>query len=247
MMRGCIHEAEKAPGPVLNQPADGYRYCLDPFLLADFSAPNVSGRILDMGCGVGVAGLVVAWLREDVSIIGVEIQERLFEYARRNVEESGLADRVELLHGDFQEISRFIAPGSVSAVISNPPFLSPGACRVSEHTERAIARNGICGGAEDVITSAADMLEPGGKIFLVYPAHRWEELSAWLKDADFKPRRVRFVHPRCESESYILLVEAELYGGERMEISDPLIIYDENDAYTHEVGKLFAKISPQCY
>jgi tRNA1(Val) A37 N6-methylase TrmN6 len=79
------------------------------------------------------------------------------------------------------------------------------------------------------------------------------ELETRLRDTGFQAKRIRYVHPRRASEAYIVLVEADLHGGEEgeggagPEISPPLVIYDENDEYTSEVGKLFAKISPQCY
>jgi len=234
-------------GLVLEQPSDGYRYCLDPFLLADFVVPKSSERILDMGCGVGVVGLVLARLWDDISIIGVEIQQRLVGFARENIEKNGLTDRVQVLHGDFREITHFTAPGSVDAVISNPPFQPLGTGRISINSEVAVARHEMCGGVGDVIEGASAVLEEGGRIFLVYPADRWTRLSALLEDAGFRTKRIRFVHPRPQVAAHIVLVEAESCTERGLEIVEPLTIYDENGEYTNEVGKLFAKLSPHCY
>jgi len=235
-------------GPVLEQPSDGYRYCVDPFLLADFFVPRGGPeRILDMGCGVGVVGLVIARLWRDVSIVGVEIQRRLFEYARRNAVMSGLTDRVEVLHGDFREISRFIPPGTVTSVVSNPPFRPIGAGRISRHREAAVARHEIYGGVTDVIEGAAAVLGEGGRIFLVYPARRWMWLSHRLSDAGFRPTRIRFVHPRPNAAAHLVLAEAAFRTGGASETLPPLVIYDGNGEYSEEVGKLFAKLTPHCY
>lgn len=234
-------------GLVLEQPSDGYRYCLDPFLLADFVVPKSSERILDMGCGVGVVGLALARLWDDISIIGVEIQQRLVDFARENIEKSELTDRVQVLHGDFREIVRFIAPSSVDAVISNPPFQPLGTGRISKNSEVAVARHEMCGGVRDVIEGASAVLEEGGRISLVYPADRWARLSVLLEDAGFGAKRIRFVHPRPNIRAYIVLVEAEYCTEKELEVVAPFNIYDENGKYTNEVGKLFAKLSPHCY
>jgi len=41
---------------ILRQPERGYRYSLDPFLLADFCRPRPKERILDLGAGVVKGG-----------------------------------------------------------------------------------------------------------------------------------------------------------------------------------------------
>ena len=203
--------------------------------------------MLDMGCGVGVVGLIVAWFWDDVSIIGVEIQQRLVECARKNAEKSGLFDRVEIFYGDFRDISRFVTPGSITAVVSNPPFLPLGTGRINRNNAVAVARHEIYGGVGEVIAGASVVLEEGGRLFLMYPASRWMRLSMVLKDAGFTPKRIRFVHPRRNTDAHIVLVEAKYRKGEELEVITPLIIYDENDQYTNEVGKLFAKLSAHCY
>ncbi|MBN1881781.1 MAG: methyltransferase [Deltaproteobacteria bacterium] len=234
-------------GLVLEQPSDGYRYCLDPFLLADFVIPKDAERILDVGCGVGVIGLVIAWLWKNVSIVGVEIQRRLFDFARDNTEKNDLSDRVEMLHGDFREISRFISSGSITSIVSNPPFQPIGTGRISKNSEAAVARHEMCGGVGDFIEAATAVLGKGGGIFLVYPAHRWTRLSAQLEDAGFGPKRIRFVYPRPKAAAHLVLVEAEYRKEHELEMSTPLVIYNENGEYTKEVGKLFAKLSTHCY
>ena len=247
MARRCEEGAVPVCGLVLEQPSDGYRYCLDPFLLADFVIPKRTERMLDMGCGVGVVGLVIAWLWADVSIAGVEIQRRLFECARKNAEKSGLSDRVKIYHGDFREISHTITPGSVTAVVSNPPFQPLGTGRINRNCEAAVARHEICGGVRDVIESASVVLEKRGRIFLMYPADRWPQLSVLLSNAGFKVKRIRFVHPRPNVAAHIILVEAGYCMEGEVEVSTPLLIYGEDGTYTDEVGKLFAKLSPHCY
>lgn len=247
MIQGCGKNVKPIGGLVLEQPSDGYRYCLDSFLLADFIMPKVSERMLDMGCGVGVVGLIVAWFWDDVSIIGVEIQQRLVECARKNAEKSGLLDRVEMFHGDFRDISRFVTPGSITAVVSNPPFLPLGTGRINRNNAVAVARHEICGGVGEVIDGASAVLEEGGRLFLVYPAYRWMRLADMLKDAGFTPTRIRFVHSHRNRDAHIVLVEAEYCTEEEMEVVSSLIIYDENGEYTNEVGKLFAKLSAHCY
>ena len=45
---------------VVEQPEDGYRYSIEPFLLADFVSLSSGCRVLDVGTGCGIIPLLLA-------------------------------------------------------------------------------------------------------------------------------------------------------------------------------------------
>ena len=60
-------------------------------------------RLLDVGCGWGSMAVHAA-SNHDVDVVGVTISKEQAAYARRRVEESGLADRVEIRVQDYREV-----------------------------------------------------------------------------------------------------------------------------------------------
>ena len=57
----------------------GYRFSLDAVLAAQFARPGSKARVLDLGCGSGVIGLIVCyrWQHRLARVCGLEIQPQL--------------------------------------------------------------------------------------------------------------------------------------------------------------------------
>jgi cyclopropane-fatty-acyl-phospholipid synthase len=60
-------------------------------------------RLLDVGCGWGSMAMHAAG-QHDVDVVGVTISTEQAAYARRRVEQAGMADRVEIRVQDYREI-----------------------------------------------------------------------------------------------------------------------------------------------
>jgi 4-hydroxy-2,2'-bipyrrole-5-carbaldehyde O-methyltransferase len=60
-------------------------------------------RILDVGCGTGVYLRHAALLREDLVGVGLDLNPRVAEQARRNLAAWGAADGFEIRSGDVRE------------------------------------------------------------------------------------------------------------------------------------------------
>ena len=112
----------------IRQPARGYRVNVDTILLAaSFPAAGHSGRVIELGCGVGAALLVVARnhaSREENTFVGLERNPTFAQLARENVVANGLADRVEIVEADALDPPE--ALGNFNHVFFNPPYDYPG-------------------------------------------------------------------------------------------------------------------------
>ena len=78
---------------VLRQPLKGHRFGHDAILLAAACSVRPGDRLVDLGAGVGAAGLAVARRVEDVVVTMVEIDPALVALARENAASNGLAER----------------------------------------------------------------------------------------------------------------------------------------------------------
>ncbi|CAN5769309.1 class I SAM-dependent methyltransferase [soil metagenome] len=74
-------------------------------------------RVLDVGCGSGAGGLMLA--ERAGAIVLADINPRAVVFARANAELAGVADRVEVVLGDlYAPVS-----GELDLIIANPPYL----------------------------------------------------------------------------------------------------------------------------
>ena len=70
---------------ILYQPESGYCYNSDSLFLYDFiSSFKPKGKVLDVGAGCGIVGLLVARDNPKVELEAVEKQVIFVEYARHN-------------------------------------------------------------------------------------------------------------------------------------------------------------------
>ena len=173
-------------GLVLKQPERGYRYSLDPFLLADFCAPRRGERILDLGTGVGVIGLLLATRHPTVRVIGIELQPDLARYAAENARINALDGRFRIIRGDLRTAPRFLPPEHFHRVVANPPFRRPGSGATSSDPGRAGARQELTFTLTDLAETAAALLRFGGALCVIHLAERLPEILRALDAVRFR-------------------------------------------------------------
>jgi len=154
------------------QPRSGYRFSLEPFLLSSFLDLKNEKKIIDLGSGVGIIGLILSLKYKDVKIIGIEIQEELHNLALKNIKENGLSEKMKNILGDFRTPVEYFDRSSFDIVVSNPPYRPLGVGRLNKEVKRSVARHEVEGGVLDVISAAHFVLKPKGKLFAIYTAER---------------------------------------------------------------------------
>jgi len=222
------------------QKRHGYRFSMEPILLAHFASPLRGGRVIDLGTGSGVIPLILALRGEAREIVGLEVQEELAEMASRSVRINGLEERVTILRGDYQDLSGIFPPQSFDHAVSNPPYHPSGSGRVSPTSSRALARHELSGTIEALVAAARYLLKTKGRLWLTYPPARLVSLLGCLQRHGFEPKRLRMVHGRKTLPARMALLESVLGGREGLEILPPLILYREGNAYTEELERIYA-------
>jgi tRNA1Val (adenine37-N6)-methyltransferase len=225
--------------PTVAQPQKGYRYSLDPFLLAGFAeVSGEGGRIADLGCGSGILSLLLAERAAGAAISGVERQPELAELARRNFAASPHASRLQLIEGDLRQIATQLPSQAFDLVCSNPPFRSATSGRVAADGGRAAARHELHGTLADFVAAAGYLLRPGGRFALIHLPERLTELLTLLRQARLEPKRLRCVHPHVTAAATMILVEGRAGGRPGLALEAPLLVR-EKEGYTAEVRGLY--------
>jgi tRNA1(Val) A37 N6-methylase TrmN6 len=126
----------------LRQPRAGHRAGHDAILLAAATAARSGDRVVDLGAGVGAAGLALAKRVGGLDLVLVEIDETLASLARGNAAANAIAADVITL--DVASAAEtFAAAGlyadSADIVLMNPPFNDAARHRSSPDKARELA------------------------------------------------------------------------------------------------------------
>lgn len=81
------------------------------------SIPQITGEILDIGCGYGVIGISLSRLNQTSKVTMIDINERAVDLTNRNIN-SNHADNAKVLQSDgFTNVD-----GKFDVIVSNPPI-----------------------------------------------------------------------------------------------------------------------------
>ncbi|MGD9950804.1 MAG: tRNA1(Val) (adenine(37)-N6)-methyltransferase [Desulfobulbus sp.] len=230
---------------ICNQPVKGYRFSIDAVLAAQFSLPKRGQRVLDLGCGCGIIGLILAYRIPGLVVHGVELQSELASLARNNILANGFASRMEILEGDVCSLNQVVEAESYDHVFCNPPYGTADGGRINPHSQAAFARHELNGSLEDFIRAAAFSVRNRGHVVFIYPARRGATLLQILFHHRLTPKRMQpiYSYPGPNS-ARLLLVEAVKNGGEQLEILAPFYIYQQqNGAYSQAMQALYQENS----
>lgn len=221
------------------QRADAFRFGTDAVLLADFAAPRRHDRVCDLGTGTGIIPLLLYARENTISADAVEIQPDMANMAARSMAMNGLNEKIRVLPGDLRSIRTLLPHARYDLVTCNPPYGKAGGTLLNPDASKRLARHEESCAIEDVACAAAWLLQNGGRLCCVFPAARMIELSDAMRKYRMAPKRIRMVHSRVEKAAHLCLMEGMLDARPGLIIEPPLVIYDENNAYTPELRRIY--------
>lgn len=219
------------------QSREVFSFSLDAVLLAHFANVPKRGKIMDLCTGTGVIPLLLS-LRTEGELTGIEIQERLFDMAKRSVDLNQLGERICYTHGDLKDLPSEYGEGYFDYLTCNPPYMPVGG-DTNLNPHYAIARHEILCTLEDVIRVSSRIVRTGGKVALVHRPSRLVDLLQLMRMHRIEPKRLQFVHPRKDQEANMVLVEGMRDGGKELKLLPPIIVYDEYGDYTAEMKTIY--------
>jgi tRNA1(Val) A37 N6-methylase TrmN6 len=192
------------------QPRVGHRVGHDAILLAAATAATAGDHAVDLGAGVGAAGLALATRVDGVSVTLVDIDSNLIALARENAARNRLANRVSAVTLDVaapRSSLGDLASGLADHVLMNPPFNDPSRQHVSPDARRRMAH---CSSREMLaswIRTAGRILRPGGTVTLIFRADGIGEILQQL-GAGFGAIAVRPIYAKPTASAIRILTRA---------------------------------------
>ncbi len=226
----------------LRQPRTGHRAGHDAMLLAAATSARAGCRAVDLGAGVGAAGLALARRIEGIDLALVEMDPALAELARNNAAANAIAAEAIVLDvesGAEAFAAAGLAPDSADVVLMNPPFNDGFRHRASPDAARASAHVAGEGSLARWVHAARRILKSGGVLTLIWRADGIAEVLAAL-DRGFGSFAIQPVHGEAGAPAIRILVRAVKGGRAPARILPGLMLNDESGLPNEQVREILA-------
>lgn len=216
---------------VLRQPKRGHRFGHDAILLAA-AVDAQGGRIaVDLGAGVGTAGLALAYRVPQLEVRLIEIDPTLADLARENAVRNKLADRASVAELDIATATpldfatqAMLPPGAAHHVLMNPPYNDAARQNVSPDPARRQAHVAQDDTLPTWVNCASRLLRPHGTLTLIWRATGLADVLSALKG--FGGISIVPVHPKPRAAAIRVIVNAVKGGATPLSLSSPLTLND---------------------
>lgn len=223
----------------LYQSKTGYRYNSDSLFLYDFAFCNFKGgALLDVGCGCGILGLLMARNFSASSLTSIDILPLNAKITAKNAKLNGI--KANVICADFISWANETCKQKFSFIISNPPFYNFGF--ESENLHLNLARENKNMNLESFIKSCSRVLMPRGKLAFCYDVRFLDALMHALYINKLKLTKMRIIYPKEQKSAKTALFLCAKSSRSPCEILEPLYA-NLNGVLSNEAKKIYKNAS----
>ncbi len=213
----------------------------DAVLLADFASPKRNEKACDLGTGCGIIPMI--WCRNGQAkeITAVELQEKGFLQTCESIRISSVEDKVRAVNHDLKDIKSVLGHASMDIVTMNPPYKAADAGIKSVAKSELIARHEVECNLDDICSTAAYLLNFGGRLCMCNRPERLSDTIVAMKNNGIEPKRLRLVAKTPYTRPWLFLIEGRKGGKPFMNIDPLLIMYGEDGELSKEVTDIYGE------
>ena len=160
---------------------EGLKITNDSLLLAKFikkiflKKRENGKKALEIGAGQGIISILLSDLENIAQIDAVEIQEKIFGYLEKNIENNELTDKIIPIFSDVKEIE-----GEYDYIFSNPPYMKTNSGKMPNAEEEKISKYEITLNLEELTLEIKRLLKNGGEFFVIVPNDRLNDIFSYI-------------------------------------------------------------------
>lgn len=160
---------------------EGLKITNDALLLAKFikkiflKKRENRKKALEIGAGQGIVSILLSDLENISQIDAVEIQEKIFGYLEKNIENNELTDKIIPIFSDVKEIE-----GEYDYIFSNPPYMKTNSGKMPNAEEEKISKYEITLNLEELTLEIKRLLKNGGEFFVIVPNDRLNDIFSYI-------------------------------------------------------------------
>jgi tRNA1(Val) A37 N6-methylase TrmN6 len=225
---------------LLKQKRSGHRAGHDAILLAAATEAHAGDNVVDLGAGIGTAGLALARRVAGIKLSLVEIDPELAALAHANAAANAIAAAAIVLDvtADAQDFAAHgLVPDSVDHVLMNPPFNDSARHRGSPDQSRHIAHVATDETLDAWVHAARRILRSNGVLTLIWRADGIAEVLAVLSRG-FGSLSILPVHGKATQPAIRVLVRAVKGGRAPTRLLPGLVLNEESLVPKKEVRNI---------
>jgi tRNA1(Val) A37 N6-methylase TrmN6 len=227
------------------QPRAGHRAGSDAVFLAAAVPATAGERVLEVGAGVGVAGLCLLARVPNLEVTAVEIDEKLCALAEDNAARNGFADRFAVVEADITASGKILRAAGLARegydqVIANPPFHAEGAVRAAPDAARARAHVMQHGALAAWVKTLTAMAAPGSVLTLIHKAECLGEIIELLHGR-FGDVAVFPLFPKPGGPATRIIVQGRKGSRAGLRLLPGLVLHGPGGAYAAEAEALLSE------
>jgi tRNA1(Val) A37 N6-methylase TrmN6 len=216
------------------QPSQGHRSGSDAVWLQAAIPARRGDKILDVGAGVGVAGLCLLARIRGSEVTAVDRDSELCALATANAARNGFTDRFTAIAADIAAphaslLEKGLVAEGYDHVMANPPYYDEGTVRPSPAS--ASAHVMASDGMEAWLRFCAGMAAPKGLVTLIYLPERLPRLLPLL-EGRFGGIRIFPLFPREGAPATRVVLQAKKGSKAPLQVLPGLTLHGASGAYT---------------
>ena len=214
---------------------------VDSVLLSDFAKGIKKGSlVMDLGTGTGIIPILLCGKTNFKKIIGIEVQEDVYEIAKRNIQLNKLEDRFEVINDNINNLDKYFNKNEFDAIITNPPYKKNNGGVKNENNQKLIARHEVLATLEDFIKTASKFLKDRGNFYMVHKVERLVDIIDYMRKYKIEPKRLRFVYTNETSQPTLVLINGVKNANPFLKVENNIYIYDTDGNYTKQIKDIYS-------
>lgn len=223
------------------QNKDYFNFSLESIVLPRFCEIRKNMKIMDLCTGNAPIPLVLSTLTED-KIIGIEVQKSVYDLAVESVKLNNLEKQIQIINMNVKDIFDRYETDSFDLITCNPPYFKVvETSNINENEVKSIARHEILVTLDDILNISKKLLKNGGSLTMVHRTDRLAEILVLMKKYNLEAKRIRFLQPKLNENSNLVLIDARKNGNVGLKVLPPLICHNEDGSYSEEILGMFRR------
>ncbi|MGL6063594.1 MAG: tRNA1(Val) (adenine(37)-N6)-methyltransferase [Fusobacteriaceae bacterium] len=208
-------------GYKLIQEKAGFRFSSDAVVLAEFIEDVKGKKVLEIGTGSCIIPILLKIQDKIEQITTLEIQNSVFQLAKKNIEINNLESSIEGINIDVKDYGK---SNFYDTVISNPPYMKIDGKNINKNEKKTIARHEVSLELKDLILHVKRLLKPRGNFYMVHRTYRLPEIIVELNKNNMFLEKLKFVYHSEGQKSNLVLIKANKGKNIILEVEEPLYL-----------------------